>query len=112
MPQSFFAQIENVVIPSGESASRTIFSQQESSDAVAISIQAPAALDAIVFSIEASNNGTVWATLSDGTADLPAPAAGKVVQYVEMLSVRFWRIRSASNVAADRTFIVTKQWTT
>jgi hypothetical protein len=100
-----------VTIPNGTNASRAVFSAYEYSDAVAISIQAPAALDAQTFTLEGSQDGSTWATLSDGTADIPVPAAGKIIQYTELLSVNYWRIKSSGNVAADRTFKVTKQWT-
>jgi hypothetical protein len=111
MTSSFASSIADVTIASGTNASRAVFSAYEYSDAVAISIQAPGTLDALTFTLEGSQDGTTWATLNDGTADLPVPAAGKIIQYTELLSVNYWRIKASGNTAADRTFKVTKQWT-
>lgn len=112
MTVSFVGTIGEVYIPSGSNATRAIVSDIECSDATAITIQSPTTLDALTFTIEVSQDGTTWATANDGTGDLPVPAASKAIQYVEMLSVRYWRIKASGNVAADRTFAVTKQWTT
>lgn len=111
MTQSFDARLFNVVIPSGSNVTRSISGAYEYSDAVAILIQAPATLDALSFSIEISNDGTNFATLTDGIVNIPVPGAGKAIQYTEILGSRFWRIKASGNVASDREFIVSKQWT-
>jgi hypothetical protein len=111
MTQSFDARLHDVVIASGASATRAISGAYEYSDAVAIVIQSPATLDALTFTLEVSNDGSTWATLSDGITDLTMPGAGKSKQFTEMLGSRFFRIKSSGNVAADRTFLVSKQWT-
>lgn len=111
MTQSFDARLHDVVIPSGSSVTRSISGAYEYSDAVAIVIQSPAALDALSFTIEVSNDGTNFVTLTDGFSNLPVPGAGKATQYTEMLGSRAFRIKASGNVAADRTFLVSKQWT-
>jgi hypothetical protein len=111
MTQSFDARLFDIVIPSGSSVTRSISGAYEYSDAVAITIQSPATLDALTFTIEISNDGTNFATMSDGTNNIPVPAAGKAIQYTDMLGARAWRIKASGNVAADRTFLVSKQWT-
>lgn len=111
MTQSFDARLHDVVIASGASATRSISGAYEYSDATAIVIQSPATLDALSFTIEISNDGTTWATLTDGTNPLPMPGAGQAMQYTDMLGARAFRIKASSNVAADRTFLVSKQWT-
>ena len=111
MSTSFFGALSDAVIANGANASRAVYSDYEYSDATAITIQAPAALDALTFTLEVSQDGSSWTTASDGSNDLPVPAAGKAVQYTELLSVKYWRIKASGNVAADRTFKVSKQWT-
>ena len=111
MTQSFDARLFDVVIPSGSNVTRSISGAYEYSDAVALVIQAPATLDALTFTIEVSNDGTNFATLFDGVANIPVPKAGQAIQYTEMLGSRFWRIKASGNVAADREFLVSKQWT-
>jgi hypothetical protein len=110
MTQSFDARIFNVVIPSGGTTTRTIDGVYEFSDATSIFIQSPATLDAGTYTIQVSHNGVDFATLNDGAADIAPPAAGKGRQYIEMLGAKHFRI-SGPTAAADRTFIVTKQWT-
>lgn len=109
--QSFDARIHDVVIPSGQNATRAIFGTYEYSDATAIVIQSPATLDALSFSIEVSADSSTWATLTDGFSNLPVPGAGKAAQYTEMLGSKYFRIKASGNVAEDRTFLVSKQWT-
>jgi len=110
MSQSFDAPIHNVVIASGTNATRAIFGTYEYSDATAITIQSPATLDGLTFTIEISNDSSTWATLSDGLNDIPVPIAGKAAQYTDMLGSKYFRIKASGNVAADRTFLVSKQW--
>ena len=109
--QSFDARLHDVVIPSGAAVTRSIFGTYEYSDATAIVIQSPATLDALTFTIETSNDGTNFATMSDGTNNIPVPAAGKAIQYTDMLGSKYFRIKASGNVAADRIFLVSKQWT-
>ena len=112
MSQSFDAPIHDVSIASGQSATRAIFGPYEYSDATAIIIQSPATLDAIVFTIEVSQDGTTWATLVEPitSTSVVAPTAGNAIQYTNILGSKYFRIKGASNVAATRTFRVSKQW--
>lgn len=110
MSQSFQSSIADVVVLSGGTTSRAVSSASEYSDATAIHIQAPATIDAGTWTIETSFDGTTWATLNDGAADIGPPAAAKARQYIEMIGAVYWRIKSPTT-AADRTFKVHKQWT-
>ena len=111
MSTAFDSRLWDVVIASGQTATRAIHGNYEYSDATAILIQSPATLDAGAYVIQTSNDGTTFTTLSDAGGDIAAPAAGKSRQYIEMLGSRFFRI-SGPSAAADRTFLVSKQWTT
>jgi hypothetical protein len=111
MTQSFDARLHDVVILSGQSATRAIHGLYEYSDATCIFIQSPGALDAGTYVIQTSANGVDgWVNLNDGSNDIGPPAAGKSRQYVEMIGSPYWRI-SGPSAAANRTFIVSKQWT-
>lgn len=110
MTQSFDARIWNVVISSGGTTTRSIHGVYEYSDATAIIIQSPATLDAGTYTIEVSNNGADWATLSDAGGDIGVPAAGKSRQYTEMLGSHSFRIKGPT-ASADHAFLVSKQWT-
>ena len=110
MSTAFDSRLWDVVIASGQTATRAIHGNYEYSDATAILIQSPATLDAGTYVIQTSNDGTTFTTLSDAGGDIVAPAAGKSRQYIEMLGSRFFRI-SGPTAAADRTFQVSKQWT-
>jgi hypothetical protein len=107
--QTFTSSIADVVVASGGTTSRTVEARGEYADATAITIQAPATL-AETCTIEVSSDGTTFVTLSDGTADIGPPAAGKGRQYIEMNGFAYWRIKAGSAAAADRTFKVWKQW--
>lgn len=110
MTQSFDAAIENVVISSGGTTTRWIEGVHEYSDATAICIQSPAALDAGTYSIEVSRDGVTAATLEDAGGDITVPAAGKARQYTEIHGFKWFRIKGPT-AAANRTFLVSKQWT-
>ena len=110
MTTSFDARLWDVVVLSGQTTTRAINGNYEYSDATAINIQSPATLDAGTYVIQVRNDGVNWANLNDGTNDIAPPAAGKSRQYIEMLGAKEWRI-SGPSAAADRTFIVNKQWT-
>lgn len=110
MTMSFDSRLHDVVISSGGTTTRSINGSYEYSDATAIIIQSPATLDAGTYTIEVSNDGSTWATLEDAGGNLGVPAATKARQYTEILGSRFFRIKGPT-AAADRTFIVSKQWT-
>ena len=110
MSQSFDAAIENVVILSGATTSRSIEGVDSYSDATSICIQSPATLDAGTYSIEVSRDASTWATLEDAGGDITVPAATKARQYTEIHGFKWFRIKGPT-AAADRTFLVSKQWT-
>lgn len=110
MSAHFNASLSDVTIASGGTTSRSVFSDYEYSDARFLTIQSPGTLDAITFTIEVSQDGTTWATLANQTANIVVPAAGKAIQYTEMLSSKYFRLKAASAVAADRAFKISKQW--
>lgn len=110
MSQSFDGAIESVVISSGGTTTRWIEGVKEYSDATAICIQSPSALDAGTYTIEVSRDGSTAATLTDAGGDLSVPAASKARQYTEIHGFKYFRIKGPT-AAADRTFIVSKQWT-
>lgn len=110
MTQSFDGAIENVVILSGATTTRSIEGVDSYSDATAICIQSPAALDAGTYSIEVSRDGATWATLEDAGGDITVPAASKARQYTEIHGFKWFRIKGPT-AGADRTFLVSKQWT-
>lgn len=115
--QSFDARLHNTIIPSGQNASRAIVGYQEYSDAAQINIQSPATLDALTFTIEVSNdynantNTGTWAALNNGDIDIALPAAGKARPYTDILGYRAFRLKASGNVAANREFLISKQWT-
>lgn len=110
MSQSFDAAIENVIILSGATNTRSIHGHDAYSDATAICIQSPATLDAGTYSIEVSRDNSTWATLADASGDVTVPAAGKARQYTEIHGFKFFRIKGPT-AAANRVFLVSKQWT-
>jgi hypothetical protein len=111
MSQAFSSSIADITIANGAAVSRSVRSLYEYMDATAITLQAPSSLDALTFTIETSTDDSTWTTLSDGTADIGPPAAGKSRQYTEMIGSAYFRIKASGNVAADRTFKAYKQWT-
>ena len=110
MSAHMYAALADAVILSGQTTSRAIYADYEYSDARFLTIQSPATLDAVTFTIEVSFDGTTWATLASETANTVVPAATKAIQYNAMLSSRYFRLKAASAVAADRTFKISKQW--
>ena len=96
----------SLTIPSGTAVSNSLNVQQTVYDAEAFWVMAPAALDALTFTWEASEDGTTWTTLQDSTAtDLKVPAAGHSIVYNGMITgMPFLRIKASGNVAADRVF--------
>ena len=106
--QTFTSSLADITISSGGTTSRTV-SREETSDAVAITLQAPATLSETL-TIETSFDGTTFATLNDGSSDIAPPLAGKARQYTELVGWNYWRLKAGSAVGADRTFKAWKQW--
>lgn len=110
MSQSLQGAITELVVSSGSTVSNSLSANYDYSDATQICIQSPGTMDAGTWIIQVSYNGSTWATLNDGSADIGPPAAGKARPYTEMLGFAYFRI-SGPTAAADRTFRVSKQWT-
>lgn len=101
--------LQSATIPNGSAVSNIIDSAKNYTGLnQIILIQAPAALDALTFTIQVSNDGITFTTLtSDGTTALTLPGAGKAKPYYfELAAAKYWRIASSGNVAADRVFLV------
>lgn len=105
---NFNATLTDVTIPSGASVSRSVKAVSEYADANLIGIISPATLPDTV-TIQVSHDDVTYATLNNGTADVAAPAAGKAGVY-DQLVFPYWRLSAAANVAADRTFKVSKNY--
>lgn len=106
-------RIKDITIPNGAAVSNIIDCQSEYFGlGSSLSIAAPATLDVLTFTVEASLDGSLYSTLTgtDGTTALPLPAAGKVKTYqFEFGPIKSFRIKSSGNVAADRTFQIAIQ---
>lgn len=104
-----WAQCEDLVIALGETSTRWVASEGETSDADILSITAPGTLEGGTYVIEGSDDGvTADGEFNDGSADIVVPAAGKICQY-DSFATRYWRITGPEAVA-DRTFKLKKIW--
>lgn len=122
MGTGFNAVLADVVIASGDTKSRVIRATEEYADAASLNIQAPAALDAVAYTIEVSSKYRAptdtyvdadFVTLNDGTSDIAPPAAGKGRAYTEIVGFQAFRIKQGgAGAGADRTFMVSKNFTT
>ena len=101
----FVKACPDIKIPNGAADSNIVRSTQVYDDSFAITLFAPAALDAGTYTIQvaADPDNPVFVTLNDGTADINAPAAGKAQVYVSPVW-RCFKIHSSVNVTADRIF--------
>lgn len=103
-----------LTIPDGEEVSNIVDAQHVYGDSTGITLYGPATLDDDEFTLEACYDNeptaasTFW-TLNNGVTDVTAPAAGKAVSYPPF-PVSGFRIRCANPVAADRVFLMTKQY--
>lgn len=109
--QAFQSRIENVVVEEGDSSTRWIIGNLEYADATQIYIQAPSFLDAGTWTIETSVDGATPADLYLNGNAVTAPAAGTAETYTVMIGAPYWRIASSGAAAADRAFLVSKQYT-
>lgn len=108
--------LPSLTIPNGAAVSNILNANKSYADAESIDLYAPAALDALTFTIEVNANpdavaaSTGWVTLQigDPAADAAPPAAGKGRTYYELATAFAFRLKSSGNVAADRTFLVSK----
>jgi hypothetical protein len=102
----------NVTIPNGTSVSNEVKAREVFQDADAIALFAPAALDAHTYVIEVCPDidatSPTWSVLNDAVSDVGPPAAGKAVVYPAP-AISAFRIKDQTgNVAADRTWKMTK----
>lgn len=111
MTSSFNGVIHEVTVANGASTTRWIDANIEYADATQIHIQSPAAMDAGTWTIETSQDASTAATLSNGTADIGPPGAGKSRSYTEMLGSKYFRIKTSVAVGSLHTFRVSKQFT-
>lgn len=107
MSQTFNARLEDVKILAGTAASRVLSGVNETSDAVALIFEAPAALDAHTYVFECADDEafTLARVIQEGAtpADLTPPAAGKARSYFTLPVYPFIRIKDQTgNVGGDR----------
>lgn len=113
MSTTFEGRLADVTIPSGSDVSRVVSAQLETSDAVGLAILGPADLDVHTFVFECASDlaFTVPRAIMEGSppAALTPPGALEGRTYFTLPLYPFWRIKDTSgNVAADRTWEVTK----
>lgn len=108
---SFIASLPDLVVASSGTTSNSMDAKYQTSDANAVVIAAPASLDAVTYTLQVSMDNTTYYTLSDGTADIGPPAAGKARQYTELLGWPYFRIAQSGAAASSRTFKCFKQFT-
>ena len=112
----FFAKMPDIIIPALGTDSQAYGPADDLfADALAIGLLAPAVLDAVVYTIEVTDDFTtpVWRTLQGGVpvADVNPPAAGKARVYIDLLNFAGFRIHAAGAIgAAPLTWGVTKNW--
>lgn len=111
---TFRKVITPLTIPSGQSVSNSIAADKLYSDCIGLALYGPAALDALTFTLEVSQDGTTFKTLVDGdpVADQAPPLATKARVYYNLTNFGYIRIKSSSGVAADRTWLVDGLWST
>lgn len=108
--------LEDVTIANGASTSRAVLAYPEYHDALTLQLDGPAALDVLTFTIQTADDDAFTTNVrtvqvNDPPTDLAPPAATKTrVYFVELSRLRRWRIKSSGNVAADRTWKVSKSW--
>ncbi|SRR6266576_6267207 len=110
-------RVADLKIPNAGTISNVFLSRECYDDAEELELHAPAALDALTFTIEVSDApeaaAPVWRTLQDGSppADVSPPLAGKSRSYTTgLLSAVGLRLKASAPVAADRIWAVTKQY--
>lgn len=107
-----FAKCVDLVIPSGTNVSNSVKANEQYGDADYIMIYAPSGLvagEAGVIQVS-YDEGTTWHTLNNNVGDVTYPAASKAIEYVSFSAPMFRLSVSSGNVAATRTFKMTKSW--
>jgi len=110
--------LKDLVIPNGTAVSNILLAKEQYADADAVGIMTPATIDAVAFTVEVSNDpaataASTWFTLqigSDTLADSSVATASKARVFYEIPVFAAFRIKAASNVAADRTFKANKTY--
>ncbi|KKL04149.1 hypothetical protein LCGC14_2618940 [marine sediment metagenome] len=115
------AQLPDLAIPNGTKPSNAL-TRADIEDAIGILLIAPAALDAVTYTIQIRRNGAAtWVALQEGDigvalADVLPPAAGKAQFYdfsrLGISAGHSFRINAASNVGdALHIWEASKIWT-
>ncbi len=106
-----------LTIPSGESESNFAIGPYVYSDAAGLMIHSP---DGLLETVKIEVSGEIpsqtalassitWNEYQvEAGTDVTVPAAGKSAPYAELVLAGSLRLKSSTNVAADRVFIVTK----
>lgn len=110
MTTTHLAKIYPLTVAATETRSRVV-SASEYSDAVLISITAPASLQgSITRSIRVSQDGVVWSFLTDAGGAVALPAAGESRTYYEMISFPFWEIHYSAGPTLSEVWRCAKSW--
>lgn len=102
----------DVVITNGTNVSNTVLANEQYSDAEYITLYAPSGLvagEAGVIQVS-YDGGTTWHTLNNNVGDVSYPAASKAIEYITFTAPAFRLSVTTGNVAATRTFKMTKAW--
>jgi len=120
MTQNFYNRLPSLTIPNGANVSNILSAAQAIQDNYLVSLYAPASLgtdSAFTFKIQVAfeaepTASSVWSDLHDSAGVvIPAPNQGTARVYAELAAVGGFRIKSSSNVTADRSWEAGKAWT-
>lgn len=99
------AQCADLVIALGQTTSRWVNSEEETSDALHIGLQAPAVM-AETLTIEVSDEESSSGIILSGVT---LPTAGQAV-ILPPIPFKFWRLVASVAVAAEHTIKLSKLW--
>lgn len=99
------AQCQDLVIALGQTTSRWVNAEEETSDALHIGLQAPTVM-AETLTIEVSDEEASSGIILQGVV---LPAAGQAV-ILSPIPFKFWRLVASVAVAAERTVKLSKLW--
>jgi len=111
MTQLFWASMPSLTIPNGAADSNVLECLKAEYDSEALSVAAPAVLDALTYTWLVSNDrGTTYNTLIDltGTAVLVPPATKTIIYNGIFTAITHIKLHASGNVAADRVFTLAK----
>lgn len=112
----FEADLPDITIPNAGTVSPVVKAREQYSDAESIMLYSPAALDALTFTIEVTEDpevvAPVYETLEDDSGtDVTLPAASKARRYSEELaSSKGFRLKASAAVGSDHIWKASKQW--